>query len=72
LPAFEYDTVSNYFFDYFFDYFPDYLFPLPTNALSIMSPIGCQVPPSNCTSRICLIGRKSSGPVLIAMPGSRI
>ena len=40
------------------------------NALSITSPIGCQALPSNCTSRICLIGWKSAGPVLIAMPGS--
>jgi len=40
------------------------------NALSITSPIGCQALPSNCTSRICLIGRKSVGPVLMAMPGS--
>jgi hypothetical protein len=40
------------------------------NALSTTSPIGCQELPSNCTSRICSIGWKSAGPVLIAMPGS--
>jgi hypothetical protein len=42
------------------------------NALSTTSPIGCQELPSNCTSRICSIGWKSAGPVLIAMPGSAI
>jgi hypothetical protein len=39
-------------------------------AVSTTSPIGCQVRPSNCISRSCLIGRKSHGPVLILMPGS--
>src|SRR2546423_1775836 len=40
-------------------------------ALSITSPIGCHALPSNCTRRICLMGRKTPGPVLIAIPRSR-
>ena len=35
------------------------------------APICCQVRPSNCINRICLIGWKFSGLVLILMPGRR-
>ena len=43
---------------------------LPANALSITSPIGCHMVPSNWTRRICLMGWKSVGPVLNVMFGS--
>ena len=40
-------------------------------AVSITSPIDCQVRPSNWPNRRFLIGWKSQGPVLILMPGSK-